>query len=85
MTRELDNLITGAIALAGDEETVAMHGALWRFEGGRPCPIGWCGCSQSVYVDILTGGHDYGEPGGPGHRDCVQYCSHGMQPPPEGY
>lgn len=82
MTPSLDDLITGAIQLAGDEGTVASRGRLWHFEGGRPCPIGWGGCSQSVYVDIATGEYDFGEPGGPGHNDCLRHCRNGMEPPP---
>jgi hypothetical protein len=34
-----------------------------------------------VYVDLKTGEHDYGEPGGPGRRDCEEHCRHGMNPP----
>lgn len=61
----LDDLITGAVQLAG--ETAVSHGArLWDSVGGRACPIGWGDCSQPVYVDIKTGEYDYGEPGGPG-------------------
>ena len=76
MTAILNDLITGAIQLAGD--TLVSHGArLWQSEGGRTCPLGWHDCSQSVYVDIKTGEYDYGEPGGPGHADCIGYCKHG--------
>jgi hypothetical protein len=48
--------------------------------GGRPCPIGWSGCSQTVYIDEKTGEYDYGHPGGPGHADCVRHCRHGVHP-----
>jgi len=76
MTPSLNELITGAIQLAGD--TLVSHGArLWQSEGGRTCPLGWHDCSQSVYVDIKTGEYDYGEPGGPGHSDCMSHCKHG--------
>ena len=81
MVTTLNDLITGAIQLAGDNLT--SHSAkLWQSVGGRTCPIGWGGCSQAVYVDIKTGDYDYGEPGGPGHQDCVRNCRHGMNPPP---
>ncbi len=81
MTTSLNDLITGAIQLAGDDLT--SHSArLWKSEGGRACPIGWGDCSQAVYVDIKTGEYDYGGPGGPGYQDCVRYCRHGMNPPP---
>ena len=81
MNTTLNDLITGAIQLAGDNLT--SHGAkLWQSVGGRTCPIGWGGCSQTVFEDLKTGEVDYGEPGGPGHQDCVHYCRHGMNPPP---
>jgi len=81
MNTALNDLITGAIQLAGDNLT--SHGAkLWQNVGGRTCPIGWGGCAQAVYVDIKAGNYDYGEPGGPGHQDCVRNCRHGMNLPP---
>ena len=77
----LNDLITAAVQLAGSD--AVSHGArLWQSEGGRRCPLDWDDCSQAVYVDLKTGEHDYGEPGGPGHADCVRHCSHGMQPAP---
>lgn len=75
----LDELITAAITLAGGEETCYAN-RVWRTEGGRHCPIGWNDCSQAVYVDLATGAHDYGEPGGPGHADCQRHCPHGHEP-----
>lgn len=82
MTPSLNDLITGAVQLAGD--TGVSHAArLWQSEGGRACPLGWGGCSQPVFVDLKTGEHDYGEPGGPGHVDCLRNCRHGMQPRPQ--
>lgn len=78
--RVLDDLITEAVQLAGAD--AVSHGArLWQSEGGRACPIGWGGCSQSVYVDLKTGSYDYGQPGGPGHADCSRNCRHGMTAP----
>lgn len=82
MTPTLDDLITGAIALAGGEET-AHGGRLWHMEGGRACPRGWWDCSQPVFVDLASGEHDYGQPGGPGHADCVKHCEHGMEQAPD--
>ncbi len=79
----LDDLITAAVQLAGTEDTVSHGARLWQSEGGRRCPLGWEGCSQAVYVDLKTGAYDYGEPGGPGHADCVRNCAHGMQPCPD--
>lgn len=80
MTPSLNDLITGAMQLAGDAG-VAHAARLWQSEGGRGCPLGWGGCSQPVYVDLKTGEYDYGDPGGPGHADCVRNCKHGMNPP----
>lgn len=83
-TQALSELITAAVRLADDHTSRSHGGRMWKMEGGRRCPIGWYGCSQAVYVDLVTGGYDYGEPGGPGHADCVQQCEHRMEaPPPE--
>ena len=79
MTPTLNDLITGAVQLAGGDST-ANGGRLWHMEGGRSCPLGWDDCSQPVFVDLASGEHDYGQPGGPGHDDCRRNCSHGMQP-----
>lgn len=81
MNTALNDLITGAIQLAGDRLT-SHNAKLWTNIGGRSCPIGWGGCSQPVFEDLKTGEVDYGEPGGPGHQDCVRNCRHGMNPPP---
>jgi hypothetical protein len=82
MTKLLDQLITAAMQLAGTENQVSHGARLWQSEGGRTCPIGWEDCSQAVYVDVKTGEYDYGQPGGPGHADCVRTCCHGMNPAP---
>jgi hypothetical protein len=78
----LSELITAAMHLAGDD-SVAHAGRIWKSEGGRRCPLDWWDCSQTVYVDLASGEFDYGQPGGPGHADCVRFCSHGMQLAPE--
>ncbi len=78
----LNDLITAAMQLAGTEGQVSHGARLWQSEGGRRCPLDWDNCSQAVYVDLKTGEYDYGEPGGPGHADCVRHCPHGMEPPP---
>ena len=80
-TQALSELITAAMQLAGADGQVSHAAHLWKIEGGRRCPLGWGGCSQPVYVDLKTGDYDYGEPGGPGHADCVRNCSHGMNAP----
>ena len=77
--KALDDLITAAVQLAGTD-AVSNGARLWQCEGGRRCPLDWDHCSQPVYVDLVTGEHDYGQPGGPGHADCVDNCKHGMQP-----
>jgi len=76
----LDNLITAAMQLAGNEN-VSHNRVIWQQEGGRSCPIGWEDCSQAVYIDVATGDYDYGERGGPGWTDCQQHCQHGQKPP----
>lgn len=78
----LAQLIDGALQL-GNPGLAAHQGRLWQSEGGRACPIGWGGCSQTVYVDAATGEYDYGEPGGPGAADCQRHCPNGLQPNPE--
>ena len=78
----LDDLVTAAVQLAGGD-AVSCGARLWQSEGGRACPLGWGGCSQPVYVDLKTGEYDYGDPGGPGHDDCVRNCRHGMQQRPD--
>lgn len=78
----LSELITAAMQLAGTADQVSHGARLWKSEGGRRCPLAWEECSQAVYVDVATGEYDYGEPGGPGHADCMRYCRHGMEPPP---
>lgn len=85
MTMPLDDLITAAMELAGTEGKVSRNARLWQIEGGRSCPLGWENCSQAVYVDMKTGEYDYGEPGGPGHADCVRHCRNGMQTAPDAY
>lgn len=82
MTTHLTRLIDAARQLAGQDGTF-HSGRIWQFEGGRACPIGWVDCSQAVYVDLTTGEHDYGEPGGVGDADCRANCKHGLQPPSE--
>lgn len=51
----------------------------WQSVGGRGCPhpeeIGSGRCSQTVYQCSVCDGWDYGEPGGPGHADCMD-CMH---------
>ena len=54
----LNDLITAAMELAGNEAVRNHDARLWHLEGGRRCPLGWGGCSQSVYVDLKTGEHD---------------------------
>lgn len=79
----LDELITDALAIAGNDDQRVHNGRLWVFAGGRSCPIGWDDCSQAVFRCAKTDEWDYGEPGGPGAADCQANCGHGMQPPEE--
>ena len=63
-------IVLGYLAEAGCSET----GHEWSTDGqgARPCPRGHDHCSQPVYVCIRCGEIDYGEPGGPGDRDCKE-------------
>jgi hypothetical protein len=49
------------------------HGKhLWESDGSRGCPHDDNGhCGQAVYRCTVCGAYDYGEPGGPGARDCA--------------
>lgn len=70
----LNRLLAEATALAGGKHECAELGHDWITEGGRQCPLSTeeytPNCSQSVYVCRACGWEDYGESGGPGHRDC---------------
>ncbi len=79
----LSDLITAAVQLGGADDLVSHEARLWQSVGGRRCPLGWGGCSQSVYRDIKSGEYDYGERGGPGWRDCEDHCKNGLEPCPE--
>jgi hypothetical protein len=50
----------------------------WVMEGGRSCPTGNDRCSQPVYRCRICGDYDYGEPGGPGHAECLEVCGDSM-------
>lgn len=70
----LQQLIGQAKALAGDD-ACAVLGHQWKSVGGRCCPRtveqgGGGNASQTVYVCARCPAEDYGDPGGPGHRDC---------------
>jgi len=79
----LDALITDALAIAGNDDQRVHNGRLWKFAGGRACPIGWEDCSQAVFRCAKSDDWDYGEPGGVGDADCHANCKHGMEPPAE--
>ena len=69
----LQNLIAEAVALGGGNLCAAGHD--WESEGGRTCPkYEWAGCSQTVYSCRRCGAHDYGDKGGPAHRECFAEC-----------
>lgn len=71
----LEYLIAEARGLANDHPCVREHA--WESEGGRHCPKDLTdGCSQTVYRCARCGEYDYGDKGGPGHRDCVETCRH---------
>lgn len=85
MMTNLRHLITEAEALAGAVTCAAGHA--WETEGGRSCPKGLSDgrnpCSQAVYVCARCGAEDYGDAGGPAHRECFTECS--REPEPEKY
>lgn len=73
--QELIKLIDTAIKLANNDNYYSYGTRLWKAEGGRPCPLHLNdNCTQTVYIDLVTGEYDYGGPGGPGHDECVHYC-----------
>lgn len=80
--QKLNHLINAAMQLAGTDDLISHNARLWQSEGGRACPLGWDDCSQTVYVDLKTGEYDYGDPGGPGHADCMTTCRHGREQRP---
>lgn len=76
MTAELMNLISRARTELGSEACRAGRHT-WGFEGGRACPHDLDdNCSQAVYVCIVCGAQDYGEPSGPADDDCNRHCHH---------
>lgn len=69
----LQHLIAEAAALGGGNLCAAGHD--WESEGGRTCPkYEAADCSQTVYVCRRCGAHDYGDKGGPAHRECYSEC-----------
>lgn len=49
----------------------SLLGHAWQSAGGRLCPRnGNLECSQTVYHCPRCDQWDYGEPGGPAHREC---------------
>lgn len=69
-------LVEQARVLAGDETvSCAVVGHAWKSAGGRHCPKDHCDCSQTVYVCERCEEQDYGELGGPAHRECSTGCN----------
>lgn len=73
---ELQHLIAEAQALAGEDICAAGHA--WESEAGRRCPRfeDQINCSQTVYRCARCGSYDYGDIGGPAHRECFDECPH---------
>jgi hypothetical protein len=66
-------VIAEAVALGGGNLCAVGHD--WESEGGRTCPkYEAAGCSQTVYVCRRCGESDYGDKGGPAHRECFSEC-----------
>lgn len=82
MASDLTRLIAEASVLAGGAHPCAVLGHKWVSIGGRRCPYAGeyaePNCSQTVYQCSACDVTDYGEPGGPGHHECVVTgpCSH---------
>lgn len=82
MASELTRLIAEASVLAGGAHPCAVLGHKWVSIGGRPCPYASDrrepNCSQTVFQCSACDVVDYGEPGGPGHQNCIVLgpCSH---------
>ncbi len=72
---DLTRLIAEASVLAGGQHPCAILGHQWTSIGGRQCPYASDAaepnCSQTVYFCAACDCEDYGEPGGPGHHDCI--------------
>lgn len=68
----LQHLIAEALALGGTNICAAGHD--WQSQGGRRCPRATDDseppCSQTVYQCARCGDWDYGQEGGPAHREC---------------
>lgn len=74
MNNPLAHLIAEAVTLGGGNLCAAGHD--WLSDGGRGCPkYDASDCSQTVYVCKRCGAYDYGEKGGPAHRECFMDCS----------
>jgi hypothetical protein len=71
VTAALQHLIAEARGLANDHPCTTT-GHLWQSDGGRECPRSCFRASQAVYRCARCGEFDYGEPGGPGYRDCFE-------------
>jgi hypothetical protein len=72
----LVELVEQARVLAGDESvSCSVVGHAWQSNGGRACPKGCYGCSQTVYECARCGDTDYGERGGPAHTECFTHCT----------
>lgn len=66
----IQHLIAEAVALGGGNLCASGHD--WWSDGGRQCPRNpHSSCSQPVYQCARCGAYDYGEPGGPGHDECM--------------
>lgn len=74
MTFALDALIREA-STAPFLQPCTQGLCAWESEGGRACPQDYdVNCSQAVYRCTTCGAWDYGDPGGPGARDCATDC-----------
>ena len=79
MTGALMGLIAAAEAEAKPRIACEDGEHFWHSEGGRCCPMGAEGCSQTVYVCRSCGAYDYGSGhDSPGRTDCQAVCGESM-------
>jgi hypothetical protein len=78
-TDALLSIIASASAEARPRLACDDDDHFWVSDGGRCCPMGAEGCSQSVYVCKVCGVYDYGRgANSPGQIDCKAACGDSM-------
>lgn len=84
VSESISHLLAEAVALGGGNLCAAGHD--WQSDGGRACPKDGFGsgdgCSQTIYRCSRCGVHDYGDKGGPAHRECFVECRYDVSDEP---